>query len=133
MRSPFLDFENATLVFEVPGGTPTINAVGNLVSSTTSVTLRALLNPTRPTSAEQVEINNYAGADGQATMMAGYLIDPSDLPLSLATPCEGTAKILIASSNIVQGKFKLLPIIQSPYIIGLKISQLTKIRGFFKQ
>lgn len=127
MTSSFKVFTNATLVFQVPNGIVTKNAMGNRVVQTAPVEIKAMLRPVR----DAAQINYYVGDDETAELMTGYVTEPLPPP-SLHPPVEGKAMVKTAVGVIRNGSFKLLPNSQSPYLVGLKIDTLTKILGVFR-
>lgn len=134
MTSPFLGFENATLTFKVADGF-TINSVGNRIPNTVDVIIKAVLKES--TSSSDIskyaqEIQQFAGADGRARLLEGYLVDPQVYPEGVKFLAE--ADIVIASSlgQEETGRFKLLPVFQSPYVVALNIDLITPIRGIIR-
>lgn len=129
MPSPFTPFENALLVFNIPTGAVTKNALGNRVSQTAAVEIRAMLKPVR----DAAEVSYYIGDDDSAELMSGYLIAPLQLPANLHPPAEGKATIKTALGKTEVGTFELKPSSQSPYIAGAKVNFLCKIIGVFRR
>lgn len=128
-NSPFEGFDNAVLHFQVPTGTYTTNALGNRVPQYSNITIRAVLRTVR----NIAQIQYYLGADEAAELMQGYLVDPLNLSDNLHAPVEGEAEIKIATGIIESGTFRLLPEIQSPYLVGTRINMVNKITGIFKK
>jgi len=129
MLSPFSSFANAILMFQVPNGMVSINSVGNTVVETLPQTFTAMLSPVRDTA----EINYYLGDDDISELLRGYLVNPLSFPTGLTAPIEGGAVVQVAIGVPKTGSFKLLPKVQSPYLVGLGISFLTSIYGVFRR
>lgn len=143
MSSPFAPFANAVLNFDLPTGEEYYNEVGNRVVQTTPVQLLVMLSPVR----DAATVNQYVGDDQTSELMSGYLVSPLSMPENLTPPIEGTAEITTAIGGARHtlpdgtsgrmagvnktGTFKLLPLTQSPYLVGLKIEFLTKVFGTF--
>ena len=131
--SPFTQFANATLTFSVSTGVYATNSVGNRVPQMQEQVLTALLQPTkRLSSDEQAEVQRYAGVDGVAIMMSGYLVSPLVLPPAIHAPIEGIAQIAMDIEQSSTGKFMLLPSVQSPYLVALNVDIVSSIRGLLK-
>lgn len=129
MSSPFTPFANAVLTFNLPTGEVSVNSVGNTVVVTTPLEFAAMLSPVRDTA----EVNFYVGDDDVSELMKGYLVEPLSFPATLTAPIEGIAQVKTAIGITKTGTFKLLPVTQSPYLTGLKIEFLNKIRGVFRR
>lgn len=96
---------------------------------TAPVKIRALLKPVR----DVAQIQYYLGADQTSDLMRGYLVEPMTLPAGLRPPTEGRAEIEVAIGVVAKGTFKILPLVQSPYLIGAGIDLVNKIQGVFKR
>lgn len=129
MPSPFAPFENALLVFQVPTNVVTKNALGNRVTQTAQVEIRAMLKPVKDTAI----VNYYIGDDITSEVLSGYLTNPLQLPPNLHAPIEGRATITTGLGKTEVGTFELKPNSQSPYIMGAKIGFLNKIIGVFRR
>lgn len=129
MPSPFLGFDNATLIFQIPTGTYAINSTGGRTPVTAPVSIRALLKPVR----DVAQIQYYLGADQTSELMRGYLVEPMSLPAGLHLPADGVAEIEIAIGVVAKGSFKMLPCTASPYLVGAGIDLVNRIQGVFKR
>lgn len=127
MSSPFTSFANAVLNFDLPTGEEYYNEVGNRVVQTSPVQLLVMLSPVK----DAATVLQYVGDDQTSELMSGYLVSPLSMPENLTPPIEGTAEIETAIGVNKIGTFKLLPLTQSPYLVGLKIEFLTKVFGTF--
>ncbi|MBN3875199.1 hypothetical protein [Nostoc sp. JL23] len=136
MTSPFAGFENTTLIFQVADGTYTTNAVGNRSANYQPLTIIAVLKPTTDYSTVNRyanEIQQFAGADGRAVLLEGYLVEPQVYPLGIEFLMEANIEINVAIDKPETGRFKLLPIVQSPYVVAMAIDAITPIRGVFRR
>lgn len=129
MPSPFAPFENALIVFDIPTGVVTKNALGNRVTQTAEVEIRAMLKPVK----DAAEVQYYIGDDNTAELMSGYLTNPLRLPPNLHAPIEGRATIKTALGKTEVGTFELKPNSQSPYVMGVKMNFIHKIIGVFRR
>lgn len=130
--SPFKGFENAEITFQVPSGDYLVNAVGNAIASTKEVKLVALLKQAKNSGQYAEEMQNFAGADGYVYLLEGYLVEPTIYPEEVQFYMEGEAKIALSINMPKKGIFKLLPIIQSPYLVAASIDIVTPIKGLFR-
>jgi hypothetical protein len=131
--SPFKGFENAEIVFQVPSGDYLVNAVGNPIASTKEVKIIALLKQSKSFNSQYAqEIQNFAGADGYVFLLEGYLIEPTVYPEEVQFMMEGEAIITLSINTPRNGRFKLLPIIQPPYLVAASIDLVTPIKGLFR-
>ncbi|WP_414755574.1 hypothetical protein [Anabaena sp. CCY 9910] len=135
MTSPFSGFENSTLIFKVSDGTYTINAAGNRKPNTVDAIIKAVLKPASYSSVNTYaqEIQQFAGADGHAVLLEGYLVNPTTYPQGVEFLAEAEAEITTAIDKPETGRFKLLPIVQSPYVVATGIDIITPIRGIFRR
>lgn len=136
MTSPFSGFENTTLTFQVADRTYTTNAVGNRSLNYQSLIIKAVLKP--PTEYSTIsryaeEIQQFAGADGHATLLEGYLVEPQVYPQGVEFLMEADIEITVAIGKPETGRFKLLPVVQSPYVVAMGIDAITPIRGVFRR
>lgn len=135
MVSPFTQFKNAELIFKVPDGTYTINSAGNRISGAKSLKIEALLKESKSKgdlAKYAQDIEAFAGADSYAFLLEGYLVDPMVYPPELEFLTEADATVALVSGLPKQGKFKLLPLIESPYLIATGINLTTPIKGIFR-
>lgn len=131
--SPFKGFENAKITFRVASGDYSINSVGNPTASTKEVTIVALLKESKGSSSKYTdEIQNFAGVDGYVFLLEGYLIEPTNYPEEIQFMMEGEAQITLSINMPRKGKFKLLPVIQSPYLVAASVDLVTPIKGLFR-
>ncbi|HYW17717.1 MAG TPA: hypothetical protein VE956_00135 [Nodularia sp. (in: cyanobacteria)] len=136
MTSPFSGFENTTLTFQVADGTYTINAVGNRSLNYQTLVIKVVLKPTTDTSTVNRyanEIQQFAGADGHAVLLEGYLVDPQIYPQGIEFLAEADIEIVVVIGKPETGRFKLLPVVQSPYVVAMGIDAITPIRGIFRR
>lgn len=135
MTSPFLGFENTTLTFKIADGTYTTNAAGNRKANTIDVVIKAVLKPASYSSVNTYaqEIQQFAGADGHAMLLEGRLVNPTTYPPNLKFLSEGDAEIQLVVGMLETGRFKLLPVLQSPYVVAMGIDSITPIRGIFRR
>ncbi len=135
MASPFKGFENSTITFKVSDGTYITNSVGNRRLDTVDLIIKAVLKPAYYTIVQSYtkEIQQFAGVDSHAVLLEGYLVDPQTYPSEVQFLAEADATIKTAKGKEETGRFKLLPIVQSPYVIGVKIDIITPIRGIFRR
>lgn len=130
MTSPFSDFVNATLHFQVATGSFTRDDVGNPVDVVQEETVTAMLKKLSAFSASQV--NRLPGVDDTALLLEGYCVEPMILPDQVLA--ETVAR---ATWSGLPGKFWLMSPVNPPYGkqgIGA-ISEAaagTKIRGWFQ-
>lgn len=135
MTSPFIGFDNAVLTFKVSDGTFTTNSVGNRTSGSKLTIIKAVLKEAQDRGAVSRyadEIQQFAGADGRARLMEGYLVEPQVYPPSIKFLAEADAEITVVLGRTEIGRFKLLPIAQSPYVTALKIDLIEPIMGIFR-
>ncbi|QKQ75655.1 hypothetical protein [Nostoc sp. TCL240-02] len=136
MSSPFSGFENTILTFQVADRTYTINAVGNRSLNYQPLIIKAVLKPTTDTSTVNRyanEIQQFAGADGHATLLEGYLVEPQAYPQGIEFLAEADIEIVVVIGKPETGRFKLLPVVQSPYVVAMGIDAITPIRGIFRR
>lgn len=126
--SPFTPYINAILNFNVPVMVKSSDRVGNRTMKDQVITLKAVL---KPQESDTVTLQYYIGDDVTATLLEGYLVDPPTVPNLLKPPFDGNATIATASGRSETGRFKILPIVQSPYLVALNINLVNKIRGIF--
>jgi hypothetical protein len=140
VTSPFSQFANSEITFQVADSSSySINAVGNAIASTRELTITALLKESQnfgTLNQYASEIQKLGGVEGRVSLLKGYLVEPTTYPVQLQFMMEGLAKIKgilrQAGSDEVIGKFKLLPIIQSPYLVATTIDIVTPIQGIFR-
>ena len=131
--SPFKGFENAEIIFQVQEGDYLVNAVGNPIASTKEVKIIALLKESKSSSSKYAEeILNFAGVDGYVYLLEGYLVEPTTYPKELQFMMEGEAEITVSTNMPKNGRFKLLPVVQSPYSVATGIDIVTPIKGLFR-
>lgn len=136
MSSPFSGFDNTILTFQIADGTYTINAVGNRSLTTKPEIIKAVLKPTTDYSTVSCyadEIQQFAGADGHAVLLEGYLVKPQVYPQGIEFLMEADIEITVAIGKPETGRFKLLPVVQSPYVVAMAIDAITPIRGIFRR
>ncbi|MHC5824492.1 MAG: hypothetical protein ACYT04_53800 [Nostoc sp.] len=136
MTSPFSGFENTTLTFQIADGTYTINAIGNRSANYQPLIIIAVLKPTTDYSTVSRyadEIQQFAGADGHAVLLEGYLVEPQVYPKGVEFLMEADIQITVAIGKPETGRFKLLPMVQSPYVVAMAIDLITPIRGVFRR
>ncbi|MEH2393875.1 MAG: hypothetical protein V7K21_20150 [Nostoc sp.] len=136
MSSPFLGFDNTILTFQVADGTYSINAVGNRSLNYQPITIKSVLKPTTDYSTVSRyadEIQQFAGADGHAVLLEGYLVEPQVYPQGVKFLMEADIEITMAKGIPETGRFKLLPVVQSPYVVAMGIDAITPIRGIFRR
>jgi len=134
--SPFAPFANATLTFQIADGTSTINSVGNYQTNTVPLIITAVLKPSINSSEVQTyaqEIDQFVGADASAALFDGYLVDPLVYPSGLKFLSEADASIIVSGGFTQEGRFKLLPVVQSPFVVAIGIQIITPIRGIFRR
>ncbi|MBW4598912.1 MAG: hypothetical protein KME29_04690 [Calothrix sp. FI2-JRJ7] len=135
MTSPFVDFKNAALVFNVPDGSYTVNSAGNRVANSRALKIEALLKLSKDKgdlTKYSKDVEAYAGADGYAFLLEGYLVEPLTYPSEINFLMEGDAEITLTIGQPKIGRFKLLPLIDSPYLIGAGVEIVTAIKGIFR-
>ena len=136
MSSPFSGFDNTKLTFQVADGTYTTNAVGNRSLNTKPEIIKAVLKPTTDYSTVSryaSEIQQFAGADGHAVLLEGYLVEPQTYPQGVEFLMDADIEITVVIGKPETGRFKLLPVVQSPYVVAMKIDAITPIRGIFRR
>lgn len=136
MTSPFSGFENTTLTFQVADRTYTTNAVGNRSPNYQPLIIKALLKPPADYSTISRyadEIQQFAGADGHAVLLEGYLVEPQVYPQGIEFLMEADIEIIVAIGKPETGRFKLLPVVQSPYVVAMGVDAITPIRGVFRR
>ncbi|MBD2437340.1 hypothetical protein [Nostoc sp. FACHB-110] len=136
MTSPFTGFDNSVLTFQIAGGTYTTNTLGNRIPATIPTIIKALLKPVTDSGAVEryaKEIQQFAGADGFASLLEGYLVLPTTYPQGVEFLMEADIEIMVALGKPETGRFKLLPITQSPYVVGMGIDIVTPIKGIFRR
>jgi hypothetical protein len=107
--------------------------VGNPIASTKEVKIIALLKQSKSFNSQYAqEIQNFAGADGYVFLLEGYLVEPMVYPEEIQFMMEGEAKITLSINMPENGRFKLLPIIQSPFLTTASIDLVTPINGLFR-
>lgn len=135
MTSPFAQFKNAELIFKVPDGTYTTNSAGNRVSGAKSLKIEALLKQSKDKgdlAKYAKDIEAFAGADSYAFLLEGYLVEPMVYPSELEFLTEADAAVTLIAGLPKLGKFKLLPVIDSPYLVTSGINLTTPIKGIFR-
>jgi hypothetical protein len=135
MTSPFIGFDNAVLTFSVSDGTFTINSVGNRTPGSKTEIIKAVLKEVQnrgTVSRYADEIQQFAGADGRARLMEGYLVSPTTYPPNIKFLAEADAEITVILGRTETGRFKLLPVTQSPYVVALGIDLIEPIIGIFR-
>jgi hypothetical protein len=135
MTSPFIGFDNAVLTFSVSDGTFTINSVGNRTPGSKAEIIKAVLKEVQnrgTVSRYADEIQQFAGADGRARLMEGYLVSPTTYPPNIKFLAEADAEITVVLGRTETGRFKLLPVAQSPYVVALGIDLIEPIIGIFR-
>jgi archaellum component FlaF (FlaF/FlaG flagellin family) len=136
MTSPFSGFDNSTLTFKVADGTYITNAVGNRSLNTKPEIIKAVLKPATDTSTVNRyanEIQQFAGADGHAVLLEGYLVEPQVYPQGIEFLMEADIEITVVINKPETGRIKLLPVVQSPYVVAMGIDAITPIRGVFRR
>lgn len=136
MTSPFSGFENTTLTFQVADGTYTTNAVGNRSANYQPLIIKAVLKPTTDYSTVTRyanEIQQFAGADGHAVLLEGYFVEPQVYPQGIEFLMEADIEITVVIGKPETGRFKLLPVVQSPYVLAMGIDAITPIRGIWRK
>lgn len=130
MTSPFADYANATLVFEVATGAfTTDNFTGNRKLTRTALTVTAILTEKRMPNLERAP-----GVDQQAIYLEGYAIEVSPLAPD-ANPSLLPAEIrpntwAACTWAGVTGQFYLLLTGRSPY--GVANETGDRLRGWFQ-
>ncbi|BDA74372.1 hypothetical protein CAL7716_085380 [Calothrix sp. PCC 7716] len=135
MTSPFAQFKNAELLFKVPDGTYTTNSAGNRISGTKILKIEALLKQSKDKgdlAKYAKDIEAFAGADSYAFLLEGYLVAPTIYPTELEFLTEADATVTLLAGLPKQGRFKLLPVVDSPYLIATEINLTTPIKGIFR-
>jgi hypothetical protein len=135
MTSPFIGFDNAILTFSVSDGTFTINSVGNRTPGSKTEIIKAVLKEVQNRSTVSRyadEIQQFAGADGRARLMEGYLVSPTTYPPNIKFLAEADAEITVILGRTETGRFKLLPVTQSPYVVALGVDLIEPIIGIFR-
>ena len=84
MASPFADVVNATASFTLPATGTMIDAVGNVVAATESVTATLFLK------GRQEIPTGTPGTEGTLTVLTGYAVDPMALDTRIRQGTEGT-------------------------------------------
>jgi len=126
--SPFTKYANATITFQIPTGSYTIDPVtGNPTSSTTATTVKAILNPSK------ADPKYYEGADESWEVLEGYWVDPLTPPAGIVPGMVGTATVTTSIGLAVSGSFRLLPITQDPFVIGANVTIISPIKGLFRR
>lgn len=126
--SPFTKYANASLTFEIRNGDYTIDpTTGNPIGSTTSTTVKAILNP------GNANPKYYAGTDEAWEFMEGYWVDPLTPPDGITPGMTAAAVIITSPGSSATGTFKLMPVTQDPYVIGAGVNIITPIKGLFRR
>ena len=131
MRSPFLQYQNATLTFDQLVGSSGVNAVGNRKLQTDSLTVTAFLKRVVLISASQVQ--RLPGLNSEADYWTGYAVTPMQLPLDIKQ--GDRAKAVISGEH---GIFIVYGLINAPYGrngIGAVVERTagTKFSGWFNR
>lgn len=122
MTTPFQSFQNATLSFKVPSGSPSTDAYGNVTDTLTDWTATAILKQERSPITEAFKASNQ-----QEIYVEGRLIEPQTFPSSLVPEQIGTCTI-----DGVSYDFRYEPTIASPwYDENTLLGQ--KVRGYLIQ
>jgi hypothetical protein len=136
--SPFLRFVNSEIKFEVASGEYTLNSVGNKVAKTKVIEILAVLKLAADSSSvsrfshHAQELQNLKGSDGQAFLLEGFLVKPQIYPPEIHFLMEGEAFIKNVLPEVDSGRFKLLPVIQSPYLLASGVNLTTPIKGILR-
>ena len=128
-KSPFENYANAEILFDVPTEEFTTDDFGNPIPVVKEIKLIALLE--NESQSHKSTILEGDGIGSTSINFKGYLVNPPHLPRNLAVPAMGTATIRFAPNNYQTGTFKLLPLVQDPYVVATGINIITEIKGKF--
>ena len=126
MTSPFAFAANATLTFNVPSNATTTDKYNNVIPVYEQVEVICLLKPSTTTPEVQ------PGIDENVTPMAGFLVDPLELPTNVKSLTKAIAKIKTANGVFETGEFTLLKTIQNPFVMAANVDLVNRIRGTFR-
>lgn len=129
--SPFLQYQNATLTFDLLIGSSGVNATGNRRLTTEPVTVTAFLKRVSLISASQIQ--RLPGLNSEADFWSGYAVTPMQLPLELK---QGDKAKAVISGEV--GIFIIYGLINPPYGrsgIGAVVERTagTKFTGWFNR
>lgn len=128
-KSPFANYANATLTFEIGDGQYSIDPVTlNPVEGKNEVVVKAILEATGGTVKEETK-----GIQEAWEVMKGYLVEPVNLSAVFAFNLVATADIEIAPGVIAHGTFKLMPVVNNPYVMGAGVDIITEVKGLFRR
>jgi hypothetical protein len=126
-NSPFLSVANAKLTLKVSRGSLDTDAWGNVVPTQETITILALLQELKKSGTNLPTNYRKEGLDINTKVLEGFLVEPLELPLSVRTPCIGTAEIRLATNRLEIGKFELMLPPQNPFVVSAGVKDVTKI------
>jgi hypothetical protein len=117
-KSPFARVANAEIRFLMPTDRVILDEYDNPTPVVEVLVVKALLKPSGN------NLKPQAGADQNQSEFSGYLVDPLELPKTIASGTK--AGVAIGDRK---GEFTLLPTFPNPYLAAAKIKELTEIKG----
>ncbi len=124
--SPFGDFYNAELEFDVPLSASGVDRFGDPKITTQKLLVKALLREGK------IDARKMEGVDKFSEAKVGYLVEPTEMPSSISSGAIARARIKNAIGRDKVGTFELFLDDQNPFLIGANIQGLTKISGIFR-
>ena len=132
--SPFSDFANATIEFDVPTGTQTTDKYGNPIIENEKVVIVALLKPPSDRSYTRADIEHLynGGIERKGVLLEGYLVSPRTYPENFDNYPVGKVRIEAISGKLEEGFFEVIPRVQNPYVQAVGVDLINKIQGFYR-
>lgn len=124
--SPFADYANSTLVFQVATGSLEPDSKGNLRPGTSTIELEALLQQKRDPNRE-----SRPGVDTSAIWVEGYITSvtgQTSLVIPSSVTPDSPCQCVWQGRN---GRFYLEFQARNPYLAALQIDLVEKLKGYF--
>jgi hypothetical protein len=107
--SPFSEFANCTLIFQVAGTGVKLDALGNRSPQLDEISVLAMLKIVSAYSLDLRSLQQYQRIEADAVALSGYCVQPNVLPLAIVH--GAIAKLTF---NQQPGEFRLM-LINPPY------------------
>lgn len=128
MSSPFAQFPNAVLFFEVASlVATTTDRMGNPIPITDTLTYKALLRRDLRRNLEPLP-----GLDQDQMLLKGWLVDPLTYPPGVGAGTVARCDLTESPGQTITGELTILDGLQNPFVMGVNISFLTTVRGMFR-
>ena len=127
MSSPFSNYANTVLTFQLPTGLMTADDNGNPIPQVEAVEVTALLQRDL-----RRDPQGLPGIDQDRSLLKGWLVNPLMLPPGVAAGVIADCAITESPEQTNVGKFEILDALQNPFVMGVGIRFLTRVRGIFR-